>query len=159
MHSTDTITRLTEIAHDLWRDLMEQRGWTFGPEHDAGAKRHDALVPFSQLGAPDRRQALLGITAMELLEDLADAIRYERGPARLFLAEEMHEGCAVGWNTEHCEPGPDAPPEPGRVVAWQVRDGLLRSVTVEWADGSRSEHDPEARELRRLGDAHRSPPA
>ncbi len=158
MDTQQTIVRLAEIAHDLWRERLELEGWSHGPRYDEASRRHDALVPFSELDPRDRRQAILGIRAMDLLNDLADSVWYERGPARLFDAAEMREGFGVGWNTEHCEPGPDAPPEPGRVVAWEVdEEGMLCSITIVWADGSTSEHLPEARELRRLAQAPRPP--
>jgi len=158
MRAADAIDCLAKLAHDLWRDRMEQDGWTSGSVYDPASKRHDALVPFERLGAPDRRQALLGVTALNLLPELAGSIWYERGPARLLQASEMREGLALGWNTEDCPVGPGTPPEPGRVVAWRTdREGVLRSVTVVWSDGGRSEHDPEDRELRRLCDAPASP--
>lgn len=157
MATTGIILRLAEIAHDVWCERLEQEGWSYGPSYDEASMRHDALVPFAELDLRDRRQAVLGIRALDLEETLAESIWYERGPARLFDAAEMREGFAVGWNTEHYEPGPDAPPEPGRVAAWEVDDeGMLCSVTVVWSDGTTSEHLPEARELRRLGPGRRA---
>lgn len=153
LHAADAIVRIAILAHELWCDSMEQQGWAYAPAFDAASRRHDALVPFERLDPRDRRQALLGAEALDLLPTLVESIWYERGPARLFCAGEMREGLGVGWNTEHCEPGPDAPPEPGRVVCWNTDSrGLLCSITVAWADGTHSEHDPEARELRRLDD-------
>jgi hypothetical protein len=162
-----TTERLAGIAHDLWREDLERRGWRPG-RYDPGAKTHDALVPFDCLGKHDRRQALLGIQALELEQELIDSIWYERGPARCFTAEEMCEGFPVTTNPEgiarETHPSADRPAETGEVIGWEIDDeGWLCAVAVRWSDGSISEHHPAARELRRCGEdagsGSSSPPA
>ncbi len=165
MHGGDATERLAEIAHDLWRDAMERRGWSYGPSYDAEHKRHDALVPFGRLDKHDRRQALLGITALELERDLIGSIWYERGPARPLTLEEMRTGLPVTSCTgdliaadssrpdrrPSMAPAPDA--ETGRVVAWAADEqGWLGSVTVAWPDGTVTTHHPADRDLMRAGE-------
>ena len=144
----DMSERIAVLAHDLWRKKMARDGWTPGPEYDPETKRHDAMVPFDALGKYDRRQTFIGVEAECLERTLSDTIYYERGPGRLFTAEEMRVGFPVESNNERMPP--ETPVEKGRVVDWQVgEDGILRSITVAWDDGTRDEYDPEARELSR----------
>ncbi len=158
MHAANAVERLAEIAHDLWRDDMERRGWTCGPAYSHQAKHHDALVPFDRIDKHDRRQALIGIEALDLNSQLIGSIWYERGPARLFTVEEMHKGLRVAFNTagitkDASDILPDPHAETGEVVSWEVdRDGFLCSVTVLWSSGVQSEHHPAARELLRHGE-------
>lgn len=157
----NTTERIAEVAHDLWCERMAGNGWVLGTTYDAKAKRHDALVPFSQISKHDRRQALLAVEAEGLEAQLREAIRYERGPARFLTLEEMHHGLRVGINTEGVDKVANPPPEPGTIVAWEADDdGWLSSVTVLWPDGVRSVHHPAERELRRFDECRSwKPPA
>ena len=159
-HASNAAERLAEIAHDLWRDCMEAEGWRYGPGYDPGRRTHDALVPFRRLDQHDRRQALLGIAALQIEDELRGSVWYERGPDRLLTLEEMSEGLRVAsspWSTGHPtheetgevrEAGEIG--EVGQVIAWDTDDqGWLCSVTVRWPDGSTSTHHPADRELTR----------
>ncbi|MFG0260554.1 MAG: RyR domain-containing protein [Phycisphaerales bacterium JB041] len=151
MHAAAALDRLAAIAHDLWRDRMERAGWTTGRRFDPREKRHDALVPFDQLGPRDRERAVLGIRALDCLELLAGAVEYQRGPDREFTLGDMREGLAVVHNDPEGRAAL-APGEPGHIVEWKSDAGSLRAICVRWADGSTSEHHPAAGELRRLED-------
>lgn len=156
----DLTETLATIAHDLWMRDMRRRGWRYGPDYDPAGKTHDALVAFDQLDKHDRRQALLGIHALDLERDLLNSIRYERGPARLFTAEEMRKGLRVGFNTECLDRITEPLPGAGEVIGWAVDpDGWLCSITVLWDDGERTTHVPAARELTRLGPPDHDAPA
>lgn len=149
MHAASALDRLAEIAHDLWRDRMERAGWAHGPAYDPDAKHHDALRPFARLDARDKERALVGVRALDCLDQLADAIDYQRGANREFTLDDMREGLAVVHN-DPAGPATLAPDEPGRIVEWKTDAGRLRSICVRWADGSTSEHHPAAGELRRF---------
>ncbi|MDQ7014623.1 MAG: RyR domain-containing protein [Planctomycetota bacterium] len=153
MHATDAIDRLAELAHDLWRDRMEQSGWSCATDFNPRTKHHDALVPFGELQPHDHQQAVLGVQAMDCLQQLADSIDYQRGPDRVFILGEMREGLRVVHN-DPSEPSRarPTPNEPGHIIEWKSETGQLRSICVRWADGSTSEHHPAAGELRRLED-------
>ena len=58
--------RLAENAHDVWARGKLRDGWTYGPETDPAARRHQDLVPYAELseGSRDYDRA----TAMETLK-------------------------------------------------------------------------------------------
>ncbi|MCW5775670.1 MAG: hypothetical protein KIS87_04390 [Phycisphaeraceae bacterium] len=150
MFAADYLDRLAEIAHDLWRDRMHALGWRCAPTYDERERRHDALVPFQELGEDDRRETIDGVAALELRECLADAVRYDRGPEAPLRLRELRHGLPVGWSEAERRNAIDLPPEPGRIVGWDAQRGRLAWVEVEWSDGARTQHVPEERELRRL---------
>src|SRR5262245_33441497 len=90
-----TLEDLSAIAHRLWRERLAGAGWSSGPAFDPARRTHDALVDWPGLSRQDRRHARLGIEALELEEKLVSAIRYQRGPDREFVVEEMRQGLPV----------------------------------------------------------------
>lgn len=150
MFAADYLDRLAALAHDLWRDRMAARGWSWAPACDERGRLHDALVPFEQLDEDDRRETIDGVAALELRERLADAVRYDRGPEAPLRLREMREGLGVGWAEAVRRTASGLPPEPGRVAGWSAEEQRLAWVEVEWSDGARTQHVPGDRELRRL---------
>ncbi len=56
------IERLAENAHDNWAELRLSEGWRWGSTTEPAAKRHQLLVPYTELSEadkePDRRLAV-----------------------------------------------------------------------------------------------------
>jgi hypothetical protein len=143
-----TILKLASIAHGLWCEQMERKGWKHGSEYNAHQKIHDALVPFDRLTAQDRRHVCLGIEAEECERLLIAAVRYQRGPDREFTIEELKEGLAVAMSDPN-QPG-GLGPERGKVESWSTDGQGELVIRVRWRDGSESEHLACVRELARV---------
>lgn len=71
------LQELAELLHALWCRRRQLEGWERGREFDQETMLHDALVPFADLKAIDRRDL------MDAAEDVASRIdrmlRYQRG--------------------------------------------------------------------------------
>ena len=144
------VERLAEVAHELWRHQMIENGWHYAVSYDAGARCHDALVPFEKLGPVDRREALLAARA--LAPTVVAQLDYARGDDREFTADDIAEGQLVTLSAGGHFEGHDVPPT-GRIIAWEPDDEeapFLKCVRVRWSTGDVTEHPPALRELRRL---------
>lgn len=143
MKVTATTELLAATAHEIWCDRLRRAGWRYGELFDEKKRTHDALVPFAQLSATDRRSTHATILALQIEEQLADAIEYPRGPDSEFTLPEMRVGLPVLWGEE---------PAIGHVVSWETDSDsdALKAIKVRWPDGMLSEHFPPERELRRV---------
>lgn len=154
MDATDLTEDLARLAHECWRRRMAAEGWVFGPAYDEVSRRHDALVPWEQLGRWDREEARLAVESLELERLLAEELDYPRGPDRPFTPEEMRAGIRVAWAEGIAQDiaAPGAGPRCGVIESWETdRSGRLTMLRVRWEDGSLSEHLPSERDLRRVG--------
>jgi RyR domain len=149
MPSDDVESEVAAAAHRCWCDHMAAAGWQYGPRYDEAARTHDALRPFAALGRHDRRLTLSAVRAMELARLLAGAVDYPRGPDREFTVEEMRAGLPIAMVPAPGDEGVES--DRGVVESWETdAAGDLRLIRVRWADGEVAQHDPAARELRRV---------
>lgn len=155
MPSAELLERLAAVIHDLWREDAASDGLTFGPEFDELAGTHDALVPFDQLKATDRRDALT--RAETWASTLTSEVEYPRGPNPELCPEEMYKGMPVGWvidgdGDEAGSTEEDPCDDIGHIIDWTVApDGkTLETVRVEWPDKCVREYIPMLLELRRV---------
>ena len=145
---------IATLAHELWCQCMTRQGWRGAATCDESLRTHDALVPFMNLSAVDRKNLLLLVS--ENIQQLLDDIEFPRGPEREFGADEMREGLRVGWarRVTTDDPHRDLDSEVGTVVDWEAcphpDQQLLRLIRVRWSDGLTREHLPMERDLRRL---------
>lgn len=146
----EVLDTLTRLAHEYWRRRMGAAGWRPGRRYDEAQRTHDALVPFDELSAHDRRLARVAVRAREIEPLLEDAVDHDRGPEREFAPEEMKVGLPVAWARNLRFDDPAIAALTGEIVSWEVgADGGLSLIRVRWADGEVSEHLPSERELRR----------
>lgn len=141
------IWKLARIAHETWCDRMIQDGWRAGTEFDANARTHDALVPFDQLDAIDRRSTYLGIATADIASEIEKACQYTRSEPRELGTCDMH----VGLRVRSC----DTPTEIGTVESWEEDrnfPGTLNSIRVRWDSGEVVDHAAPEREFRPLTD-------
>lgn len=138
---------LAGIAHRCWCAKMLRSGWRHGA-YSPEERTHDALVAFEELSRRDQREARLAVELLHLDRSLFSEIRYDRGPAREFLLEDMQVGLKVAMN----DGDSSKPADRGQIESWQSEpdSGELLKITVRWETGEVSEHYPGERELRRL---------
>lgn len=133
---------LSHAAHLLWARRMRWEGWRYGDAYDAQRKVHDALVPFAQLQARDRRQLRIMLEAEEFADRVARLVDYPRGAARPFTVPEMRINRDVALVGQ--------PGQIGKVESWTVgRDGELERIWVRWPDGLLIGYDPQEQVLTR----------
>jgi hypothetical protein len=65
--------------HNQWVRMMQDQGWSHGPEYDEAAKKHPRMVPFDQL-PPD-----------EVIVDMHEAVVVEEVPAADLTVEPERE--------------------------------------------------------------------
>ena len=149
LNSPTLLEELCRVTHLCWREKKIREGWQPGTL-DERARVHDALVPFEELTKRDRHVLCVAVEADEVEKFLAGIVEYERGPERLFMIDEMHEGMRVGMSKSD-EPSDDDDIL-GTVTGWDVDpdSGELESIDVRWDDGEVRRYHPEVRELRRL---------
>ena len=58
--------RLAANAHAVWARRKLADGWTYGPVHDAAARKHPDLVPYDEL--PEDKKAYDRDTALETIK-------------------------------------------------------------------------------------------
>lgn len=154
MTDQQTLVDLASIAHRLWSGQMIRQGWRYGSEHDEERHVHDALVDFDQLGKRDRQHGIRAMEALDLESTLVNAIEYQRGPEREFMAEEMVQDLEVGWakHVQPEDPSHDLSTERGQIESWEINSetGDLTKIFVRWQDGSLIEHYPSECDLRRI---------
>ena len=148
----DDLDALCRVAHGLWCDRMRSEGWTHGNRFDEGTQTHDALRPFGDLSETDRDALKRGLSDDTVMQCLAGAVVYPRGPSRPFTPAELHVGLRVGLADVSGDPDRDSPL--GTVTGWELDDsGSLVTIEVDWDDGEHTTHANAEGELARLDDA------
>jgi hypothetical protein len=131
MDFTDLDHQVAAAAHRCWCKKMLEAGWRPGKIYDATAKTHDRLVPFEKLTAFDQSQARLWVEIEELVDRLAESMRFAMSQREL-SANDIFVGMRVRI-------GDPERLEFGRIVSWDIADkatGSLEMILVEMDDGS-----------------------
>lgn len=149
MISTPVLEQFAAAVHAVWCDHMQRKGWRRGHEHSAEERTHDAMAPFPELGALDRRNAL--DAAERLVAPALAEVAFPRGDDREFTADDISVGVPVTVTANVIIEGVEEP-YTGRVVSWEREPDspLLKSIVVKWNNGVETEHIPSLRDLRRL---------
>lgn len=128
---------------------MRSDGWKFGTQFDGQRRMHDALRPFDELADADRAALRVCLQDDSVLDGIADAVSYPRGPARPFTATELRKGLRVGFVEDD---GTLNESEPlGRVSGWTFDAAdIVETVSVVWDDGEESIHANAEGELYRV---------
>ena len=58
----EQLEQMAELEHESWRRFYLEQGWRYGPARDDARRVHDALVPWSGLGADYRERAVRTVT-------------------------------------------------------------------------------------------------
>jgi hypothetical protein len=133
---------IAALAHRLWCERMNAKGWTYGAEYSAARRMHDALVPFSSLSSRDQRDTVLGVMSLELIDSLQEMVDYPRGPDRELSTDELRVGMRVM--------PPDNAVEYGTVLSWEPDPdwpGSVLTIRVRWVSGDIIDHPAAGREI------------